>query len=775
MPTTAGRSRGRQGVRSGAQGAVGEHLSKVMTALITGLVVVVFALVMTKPGQDIDAATQHFMLFYAGVFALIGLTASVGVGLVATDRIVMTPGHRVMAQAVHRAVSFGALAFLVIHIVTEILAQRAHVIDAFIPFLSPYRTFYIGLGTIASDLLLLIVVTSIWRKRFTAHGKAWRWRAIHYSSYVAFVFGVLHGLLGGREAKPYVDWSYGFAIALTALAVVVRFLAISLRSKDKVSPPPGADRAAGGLGYSGTSPLRSAALSMAQARLSGTIQMLPTAVGAQGSGLGLPGGQAWAALPPAPDWAASSGPLPALPAGAGYAADPSLMPLGAPVYGESAAAGTGSYPYPAAPGRQPLYEPEYDGPPRFQGAPRNHVPQDDLSSYPYAAQGRPPGRGNGGPGPLPLSPPPRMGSGPTPRAGTGPMPRADSGPMPRLGTGPMPRTDTGPMPRLGSGPMPIPGAGTMPRADSGPMPRLGSGPMPIPGAGSMPRADSGPMPRADSGPMPRLGTGPMPRTDTGPMPRLGSGPMPIPGAGSMPRADSGPMPRLGSGPVPRADSAPAPRLVAGPVPRPDTGPMPRIDTGPLPRLGTGPAPRADSGPMPRLGTGPMPRTDTGPMPRLGSGPMPIPGAGSMPRADSGPMPRPGSGPVPRANTGPMPRLDTGPLPRADSGPMPRLESGPVPRADSGPVPRTGPAPVRSADYGSAPWSGTGPNPHAAGARSRADGGPRVGSGPVPGAEAHHGPRTGPAPATATRRSRRTHATDPRYRDAPGRSGGDEWR
>jgi DMSO/TMAO reductase YedYZ heme-binding membrane subunit len=776
VPTTAGRSRGRQGVRSGAQGAVGEHLSKIMTALITGLVVIAFALVMTKPGQDIDAATQHFMLFYAGVFALIGLTASVGVGLVATDRIVMTPGHRVMAQAVHRAVSFGALAFLVIHIVTEILAQRAHVIDAFIPFLSPYRTFYIGLGTIASDLILLIVVTSIWRKRFSAHGKAWRWRAIHYSSYVAFVFGVLHGLLGGREAKPYVDWSYGFAIALTALAVVVRFLAISLRSKDKVSAPPGADRAAGGLGYSGTSPLRSAALRMAQAQLSGTIQMLPTAVGAQGSGLALPGSQAWAALPPAPDWAASSGPQPALPAGAGYGADPSLMPLGAPVYGESATAGTGSYPYPAAPGRQPLYEPEYDGPPRFQGAPRQHVSQDDLSSYPYAAQGCPPDRGNGGgAGPLPLSPPSRLGSSPAPRTGTGPMPRADSGPMPRLGSGPMPTPGTGSMPRADSGPMPRLGSGPMPRTDSGPMPRLGSGPMPIPG--------TGPMPRADSGPMPRLGSGPAPRTDSGPAPRLVAGPVPRPDTGPMPRIDTGPLPRLGTGPAPRADSGPQLRPGTGSMPRADSGPMPRLGSGPMPIPGTGPMSRTDSGPMPRLGSGPMPipgtgsmpRADTGPMPRPGTGPMPRPGSGPMPRPDSGPMPRPGSGPMPRANTGPMPRLDTGPLPRADSGPMPRLESGPVPRADSGPVPRPGTAPVHGADYGPVPWSDTGPNPHAAGSRPRADGGPRVGSGSVPGAEAHHGPRTGPAPATATRRSRRTHATDPRYRDTPGRSGGDEWR
>ena len=530
-----------------------------MTALVTSAVVIVFALVMTKPGQDIDAATQHFMLYYAGVFALIGLTASVGVGLVATDRILMTPGHRVMAQAMHRAVSFGALAFLVIHIVTEILAQRAHVIDAFIPFLSPYRTFYIGLGTIASDLILLIIVTSIVRKRFTAHGKAWRWRAIHYSSYLAFVFGVLHGLLGGRAAKPYVDWSYGFAIALTALALVVRFLAISLRSKDRVSAPTGADRAAGGLGYSRTSPLRAAALSMSQAQLGGTIQMLPTSVAAQSAGLAWPGSQAWAALPPGPDWRTASGPLPALSAAPAYAADPALMPLGAPVYGETMTTGTGGYPSPAGPGRQPLYEPGYDGPPRFEGAPREHVPQDDLSSYPYPAQNHPPSRGDRGSGPLPrLSPPPGAGSGPMPRVDTGPMPRANTGPMPRLGTGPMPRADSGPMPRLGTGPMP----------------------------------------RADSGPMPRLGTGPAPR------------------------ADSGPMPRLGTGPAPRADSGPMPRLAAGPVPRPDTGPMPRLDTGPMPRANTGPMPRVNTGPIPRLGTGPMPRTDSGPMPRADSGPMP---------------------------------------------------------------------------------------------------------------------------------------------------------
>jgi DMSO/TMAO reductase YedYZ heme-binding membrane subunit len=615
VPTTSGRSRGRQGVRSGAAGPAGEHLPKVLVGLITASIVVVLVLVMTKQGRDIDAATQRFMLFYAGVFALIGLTASVGAGLLATDRIFMTPGHRVMAQAVHRAVSFGALAFLVIHIVTEILAQRVHAIDAFIPFLSPYRTFYIGLGTIASDLILLLVVTSIVRKRFTAHGKAWRWRAIHYTAYAAFVLGVVHGLMSGRDAKPYVDWSYGFAIALTVLALMVRFLAISLRSKRTLSAPASADQARGG---SGAPPLRAAALSLAQAQLGATIQALP----------GTLGSQPWARPPAARDGFAISGPFPAAlePPPAGYAADapredyrdPAFMPLGAPVYGSGLPAlpgpgGPGAPMAPMAPMRQPRYEPGYDGPPRFEGAPRKHVPQDDVSSYPYAPPNRP-ADGN---------------TGPLPRAATGPMPRLVPGPLPRADTGPMPRAATGPMPRLGPGPLPRADTGPLPRAATGPMPRLGPGPLPRADTGPLPRADTGPLPRAATGPMPRLGPGPLPRADTGPLPRAGTGAMPRPAA------------HPGPGPLPRADTSPMPRADTGPMPRADTGPMPRAATGPMSRLGPGPLPRADTGPVPRAATGPMPRVATGPVPRVDSEPRLRSGRPDVP-------PGPPAGPAPRA-------------------------------------------------------------------------------------------------------------------------------
>ncbi len=535
MVATSDRTRGRQSARSGAMGPAGEHRSKIMAVLATGVIVIVLVLGLTSEGHVIDAATQHFMLYYAGVFALIGLTTSVAVGLVATDRIFMKPGHRVMAQSVHRAVSFGTLAFLIIHITTEILAQRSHIIDGFIPFLSPYRTFYIGLGTIAADLIVLLVVTSIIRKRFTGHGKAWRWRAIHYGSYVAFVFGVLHGLLGGRSGKPYVDWSYGFAIALTALAVAIRFLATSLRPKESVSTSPTAGPAG-----SGSSPLRAATLTMAQAQLGGTVQMLPIGAGV-GTGAGMTAMQ--------------------LPSGSSFSGygDGGFAPLGAPPYGNEPYGET--YPYravaslPAPPQetRQPLYEPGYVGPPRYEGAPRN-----------------------------PTGPMPRVDAGPNPARNSGPA----SGPIPRLGSGPMPTMQTGPT--GGAGPTgPAPSSGTGPR----PAQRFDTGPSPISrgGTGSMARPGTGPMPTA---PLP---PGPPPRSGTGPVPALGPGTMPRNATGPMPRAATGPMPRLSPG-------------VGLPpeIPRTATGPIPRADGGPPPRGGSGPIPQAPSGRAPRHGQPPAP-------------------------------------------------------------------------------------------------------------------------------------------------------------------------
>ena len=192
----------------------------------------------TATGHTMTWRSMHFLLFYAGVFALIGLTTAVGVGLLASDRIVMTPSGRIIAQAVHRAVSFGAVGFLLIHIVTEIIAGRSQAADAVVPFLDQGRTLYLGLGTIASDLFLLILVTGILRARFATIRPTWAWRALHSAAYLAWVLGLVHGLLAGRTAKPYVDWSYGACVAAVGLALIVRVVAAGRVRETASSPVP---------------------------------------------------------------------------------------------------------------------------------------------------------------------------------------------------------------------------------------------------------------------------------------------------------------------------------------------------------------------------------------------------------------------------------------------------------------------------------------------------------------------------------------------------------
>ncbi|MDR0344899.1 MAG: hypothetical protein LBI49_17660, partial [Nocardiopsaceae bacterium] len=188
----------------------------------------------TASGRVIIAAVQQFLLFYGGVFALIALSAAVAVGLVATDRIIMSPGTRIAAQAVHRTVSLAAVGFLAVHIALEIVAARSHMADSVVPFLARNRTLYVGLGTIGSDLMVVIAATGALRKRFAGLRTPWMWRVIHASAYLAWVLSIVHGLLAGRTAKPYVDWSYGACVAVAALALTVRAVAI-VRSRSEVA------------------------------------------------------------------------------------------------------------------------------------------------------------------------------------------------------------------------------------------------------------------------------------------------------------------------------------------------------------------------------------------------------------------------------------------------------------------------------------------------------------------------------------------------------------
>jgi hypothetical protein len=80
-------------------------ISAALSLLVPALAVVATAAHAVGQTAVIAVGIQRFLLFYAGVFALVALTAAVGAGLAAADRVVMSPGSRVVAQAMHRAIS----------------------------------------------------------------------------------------------------------------------------------------------------------------------------------------------------------------------------------------------------------------------------------------------------------------------------------------------------------------------------------------------------------------------------------------------------------------------------------------------------------------------------------------------------------------------------------------------------------------------------------------------------------------------------------------------
>ena len=74
---------------------------------------------------------------------------------------------RFAIDSLHRDTSLLVIVLVVLHVITSVLDGFAPItlLDGVIPFLSPYRPLWLGLGTLSFDLLIALVVTSLVRRR----------------------------------------------------------------------------------------------------------------------------------------------------------------------------------------------------------------------------------------------------------------------------------------------------------------------------------------------------------------------------------------------------------------------------------------------------------------------------------------------------------------------------------------------------------------------------------------------------------------------------------
>ena len=163
-----------------------------------------------------------------GIVALLLLTASVVLGVLTTARWRTPRWPRFALSAIHRNLTLLTLVFIVVHVVTTVLDAYAPIrlVDALVPFISAYRPVWLGLGAVAFDLLLALVVTSLLRARLGYR----LWRRIHWLAYASWPVALVHALGSGSDARVGFMLLAGFgSLAVVALAVLARVAVTSGR------------------------------------------------------------------------------------------------------------------------------------------------------------------------------------------------------------------------------------------------------------------------------------------------------------------------------------------------------------------------------------------------------------------------------------------------------------------------------------------------------------------------------------------------------------------
>ena len=150
-----------------------------------------------------------------GLVSLVLLTVVVALGIGARSGRPAFGLPRFAVNLLHRNAALLAVIMLAGHVVSLLFDPYAQlrVFDIVVPFVGNYRPFWQGLGTLAFDVILALVATSLLRHRLGVRA----WRAVHWLAYLAWPIALLHGLETGTDGGT---WWLRTVAGLCAAAVV---------------------------------------------------------------------------------------------------------------------------------------------------------------------------------------------------------------------------------------------------------------------------------------------------------------------------------------------------------------------------------------------------------------------------------------------------------------------------------------------------------------------------------------------------------------------------
>ena len=161
-------------------------------------------------------------LWYAtratGLVTLLLLTASMLLGIITAGRFASEKWPRFLTVGLHRNMTLLVLVFLALHVGTTIVDTYTSIpaTAAVLPFASAYKAPWLGLGAVAADLLVAVLVTSLLRSRLGLRA----WRRLHWLAYACWPVALAHGLGTGTDRRTLwvVAGTLGCAAAVAVAA-----------------------------------------------------------------------------------------------------------------------------------------------------------------------------------------------------------------------------------------------------------------------------------------------------------------------------------------------------------------------------------------------------------------------------------------------------------------------------------------------------------------------------------------------------------------------------
>ena len=179
--------------------------------------------------------TEGPVLWYlnrsTGVVALVLLTLTTVLGVLALGGRPAQRLPRFVTQAVHRNLALLGVVLVVVHVVSAVVDEFVEIrwYDAVVPFTSSYEPVWLGVGALALDLLVVITVSSLLRSRMRHRG----WRALHLTAYALWAASTVHGIGMGTDLGGGL-WL--LTLACTALVPMAVAWRLSLAAADRLFP-----------------------------------------------------------------------------------------------------------------------------------------------------------------------------------------------------------------------------------------------------------------------------------------------------------------------------------------------------------------------------------------------------------------------------------------------------------------------------------------------------------------------------------------------------------